>query len=347
MYSQITKIEFEITESCNALCPMCVRTRNPYPNELRQESWLRNAQIDLERFQAIAQGIDFRQLRSLDFCGNFGDPLANVHLLPILRYSLAANPLLSIRISTNGSLRPMSWWRELGELSRLFDVTLIFGLDGATQQSHSLYRVNTLFDRILANAKSFISSGGSAEWQMLVFQHNEGEIGSARSLAKAHGFKRFFCLRTDRFNGLEELKYAWKGIPQKLLAMDQTQITAMKAPATGDGHCGIKCEALHQQSVFIDCDGYVLPCCYLAILSHLYLRQMYPAQEHMDLKDIFDGMDFSKLDAARKPLAEIIRHPFFTDLKLFWQQLKPKRCFDACGAGVGSGSPMLCDDSWS
>jgi MoaA/NifB/PqqE/SkfB family radical SAM enzyme len=347
MYDQIRKIEFEITESCNALCPMCVRTRNAYPNELQQESWLRNSQIDLDQFQAIARGIEFRQLQSLDFCGNFGDPLANVYLLRILRCSLAANPSLSIRISTNGSLRPATWWRELGELSRVFDITVIFGLDGVTQESHSLYRVNTSFDRILANATSFITNGGRAEWQMLVFQHNEGEIDTARSLAKVLGFKRFYCLRTDRFDGLADLHYVWRGTPHKLTAIAQAPITDTRAPEAQDSNCTLMCEALRDQSVFIDCDGYVLPCCYLGILSHLYLRDMYPLQDHTDLREIFEGMDFSELDATRQPLSKVIRNPFFTDLKAFWQRLKPKRCFDACGTDDAGGSPVLGDDHWA
>jgi MoaA/NifB/PqqE/SkfB family radical SAM enzyme len=347
MYNQIRRIDFELTDSCNALCPMCVRTHNAYPNELQQDARLRNTRIDLDRFKAIARGIDFRQIKRLDFCGNFGDPLANNHLLQILRHSLTANPSLSIRISTNGSLRPTTWWKELGELSHAFDITVVFGLDGATRESHSLYRVNTSFDRILANAKSFISSGGSAEWQMLVFQHNEGEIDAARSLAKALGFKRFFCLGTDRFDGVEELNYVWKGASHKLVPLGQTQIMATRPQETMDGNCAINCEALREQSVFIDCDGYVLPCCFLAILSHLYVRDMYPLQDHQDLREIFQEIDFSELDAARQPLSEIIQSPLFTNLKTYWQLRKPKRCFDACSADSGSGSPTLCDDNWA
>ena len=58
----------------------------------------------------------------------------------------------------------------------------------------------------MASAKALIEAGGTAEWQFIVFRHNEHQIQDAMNLAKTMGFKRFNIVKTTRFFGGTEVK---------------------------------------------------------------------------------------------------------------------------------------------
>ena len=49
---------------------------------------------------------------------------------------------------------------------------VVFAIDGL-QDTLGTYRRNVSFDKVIANASAFIAAGGRAEWDFLVFEHNE------------------------------------------------------------------------------------------------------------------------------------------------------------------------------
>ena len=51
----------------------------------------------------------------------------------------------------------------------------------------------------MQSAQAFINAGGRAEWDFLVFRHNEHQVESARKLAKEMGFAKFYVRKTGRF----------------------------------------------------------------------------------------------------------------------------------------------------
>jgi sulfatase maturation enzyme AslB (radical SAM superfamily) len=123
-------------------------------------------------------------------CGNYGDPAAAPECLEIFEYFRSINPDITLGIHSNGSLRNTSWWSQLGKiLSRSGDYGF-FSVDGLSDTNH-IYRVNTNFAKILENAEAFISAGGQAHWEYLVFEHNEHQVEEARQLASSMGFVNF------------------------------------------------------------------------------------------------------------------------------------------------------------
>jgi hypothetical protein len=67
----------------------------------------------------------------------------------------------------------------------------------------------------MRNAEAFITAGGEAHWDFIVFEHNEHQVDEARNLAIKMGFKNFNVKRTTRWNQYKDGQGAypviWKG----------------------------------------------------------------------------------------------------------------------------------------
>ena len=86
-------------------------------------------------------------------------------------------------ISTNGSAGTRNFWERLGKTKAI----VTFGIDGL-EDTHHLYRQNTVWSRIIKNAGIFIAAGGTASWQFIEFDHNKHQISLCRELSKKLGF---------------------------------------------------------------------------------------------------------------------------------------------------------------
>ena len=66
----------------------------------------------------------------------------------------------------------------------------VFSIDGLEDTNH-LYRRNVKWEKVIENARSFITAGGKAHWDMLVFEHNKHQVDEAKSYANKLGFVWF------------------------------------------------------------------------------------------------------------------------------------------------------------
>jgi MoaA/NifB/PqqE/SkfB family radical SAM enzyme len=180
------QLHLELTNHCNAKCPMCSREIDPIKDI---------EALTLDHIQNSCNDLKFDQI---NYCGNDGDPLMAKDLVAIVNHFAPIQQL----IHTNGSLRSKEFWINL---ARTPNVKVIFAIDGATAETHEKYRVNTSFETILKNAKIFNDAGGKSWWQFIVFEHNQHEIEQAKKLAKDYGFSKFELLYSRR-NDTEEIK---------------------------------------------------------------------------------------------------------------------------------------------
>ena len=77
------------------------------------------------------------------------------------------------------------------------------------EDTHSMYRIGTDYNKIIQNATAFINAGGTAEWCFIKFKHNEHQVEEARSIAEQMGFSLFveknsFKLHLNRIYILRE-----------------------------------------------------------------------------------------------------------------------------------------------
>lgn len=231
-------LHIEPTDACNAACPQCSRETDSTfdKNNLHH--------LTVEQIQSIISDDSIKQLDKMFMCGDYGDPAAGKHTLEIYRYFRKLNPSITLGMNTNGGLRNISWWTELGQLLNTQKDYAVFSIDGLVDTNH-IYRIGVNWEKLLENAKAFINAGGQAHWDMLVFEHNKHQVNEAKEFAQQLGFK-WFRTKVSRRPLIDNLQYPviW------------TEKNAVNK--------NISCSALKEQSVYIDAQGRIYPCCWLA-----------------------------------------------------------------------------------
>ena len=175
-YDEIELVHLELTTRCNALCPMCRRTAF---GDVAPGLAMRD--LSSSEIKAIFAPHFVRQLRQIDLCGVHGDPVAARSFNQALAWFRQADPGLAIEVYTNGALRPARWWADLARSFPMLKV--VFAIDGL-EDTHEIYRRGASFDKVVENARAFIDAGGRAQWDFLVFRHNEHQVDEARRRAE-------------------------------------------------------------------------------------------------------------------------------------------------------------------
>jgi MoaA/NifB/PqqE/SkfB family radical SAM enzyme len=203
---EVRQLHIELTNACNAACPMCVRF---YRNSPLPRPDLTIGEITLEKFKEYFPPDLLSGLVKILFCGTQGDPCMASNTLEICEYILEhtryqktawwkpkKESKFVLQMNTNGGMRNPEWWAKLGAVfanRNTKDLTcwrVIFSIDGLEDTNH-LYRRNVKWKNLMANAKAFIDAGGNAVWEYLIFEHNEHQIEEARKMADDLGFVLF------------------------------------------------------------------------------------------------------------------------------------------------------------
>lgn len=305
MYSlnTLSEIHFELSSHCNSKCPQCPR----YDTVGRVHQDLQPTHIDLNLIKKLP--IDqMPMLKKVQFCGNFGDPLMHPQLDEII--DVFKN--YKIMISTNASLRSKEWWSNLGKNK---NVSVIFCIDGIGDV-HEIYRRNTSYEKIMDNAKSFISAGGEAHWQFLIFKHNTHQIKQAEKICDEVGFKSIKFQYSDRFDTEDTWQVYDNGKYLYDLEKPELQITLrqkLNVPAGKKHWSGIlqdkgdiSCVWSHNKRLYIHSDGGVYPCCMLASV------QVGKNIEKLLLQKLVK--DFSSINLHDNNLSNILSSDVFTSI---------------------------------
>jgi hypothetical protein len=261
----------------------------------------------------------------------------------MIKYSSSVNTSLNIRIHTNGSLRSVEWWKLLASVLPKTHL-VIFAIDGLADTNH-LYRVGTNFDKIIENAKAFIDSGGNAEWAYIRFKHNEHQVNEAKDLAKSVGFANFTMKDSSRWlvdtqfpvydksgnttHYLEPSQYSiLKFIDKKIL--DNYKSVVEKTT--------IDCYALRNKEIYIDAQGRLFPCCWLAMIPYqpmdqeaevIPVRQEILKQYH-SLVESLGGIDM--LNPLNSSVKDIINSDSYQSIWYdYWNSNKLITCARSCG----------------
>lgn len=337
-FTDLQAVHLEITNNCQAKCPMCSRNfrgglENP---NIKINEW------SLADFKNIFTTEVLNQINSIYFCGNFGDPIINNDLDLMCEYATKENSNLQIRIHTNGGARSKDWWRSLAtKLPKNHFV--IFGIDGL-EDTHHVYRVGTKYEQVTENARAFIEAGGTAEWVFIKFRHNEHQVDEARQRAKDLGFKLFTVKNSTRF--LEEkFRVLDKNgnIAYYLEPPSSNQVTLI-SPDMIKNYRGwvseseIDCYVKKNKEIYIDAYKRVFPCCFLASTPYNYTETTdltFPVRQ--DIKTQYDKLveslgGIDRLNAVDVGIKEILSsHEWQTVWDYYWNDYKLIVCARTCG----------------
>ena len=333
---KVREVHYDITNMCNAACPQCVRT-NPLTG--KANDYIVKSELSIDDFIKISPPWFLKQLEYIYFCGNYGDPLVAKDLLAILDYVWECNPKLSVKVHSNCSLRDSAWWKRFAQLTNDKKFTLIASVDGASQSTQELYRVNTNFEKIIENLKTFISYDGKVEWRFIVFKHNEHEVDLAEKTSKELGCINFRSYSSNRqfpqgkfkylFNGetryLEKPSYEVdsKFNDRKTIEFEQLESSTAK----------IDCIANKTRSIFIDFEGNVLPCCHYGIRLYTNRRNAKDVNNDETVQQTIDKFGNDKFNALDLGLEQALQNcgKFLDSLVPYWNTGTPLVCKMICG----------------
>ena len=332
-YEDLRIVHLELTHRCNAACPMCAR--NVHGGAVNPDMPL--SELSLADVKAILPPELIGRLKRIYACGNYGDPMVARDCLDVFRYLREHGPELHLDMHTNGSARRPEWWRELAGIMKSGPHYLRFGIDGLEDTNH-LYRRGADWKTVMRSAAAIIEAGGRAEWDFLVFRHNEHQVDEARKLAENMGFKEFFVRRTGRFLDAGELETSdryrvedRKGNFEYFL--EQPQNPEYVNPAFGNlelvkqrygefdtylDEVEIDCKvAGGKGKMYLSAQGYALPCCWLgAVFSESSTAER---RQFADLLKAYGGI--AAVDARKQGLRAVVEGPLFQQaIPASWDQ---------------------------
>jgi MoaA/NifB/PqqE/SkfB family radical SAM enzyme len=231
-------LHLEPTDVCQAACPLCARETDVNFDKEKHHYLTAGSIKQLLGESTIAR------LDKMFMCGNYGDPAANQQSIDIFSYFRSINPDIVLGMNTNGGLQSTRWWKDLADILNQPQDYVVFSIDGLADTNH-IYRRNVNWDLVMKNAAAFIRAGGSAHWDMLVYEHNEHQVDDCERLARKMGFTWFRAKVSKRQSTVDWL------LPPKY----------WERPVIDAGP--IDCFRNNDQSLYISAQGVLHPCCWL------------------------------------------------------------------------------------
>jgi len=350
-FNDINQLQIEITNRCQASCPMCPRNihagiDNP---SLTINDW------SYTDFVAIITKPVLEQIKLLMFCGDFGDPILNKDLIKMCQYVKDTQPNIRVEIYTNGSARSSSWWKDLAT-SLPIDHTVIFAIDGL-EDTHHIYRIGTNYNQILSNAKDFMSINGIAEWCYIRFKHNEHQSELARKLANELGFNKFSIKNSKRFsrpfpvvdnngNLLYDIEQTTDSIVQ---FVGKNEVSNHKTWETD-----IHCQSMKDKELYIDAHYILSPCCMIGAFLYtnydIELHKQYNLYTEDSIIDsgyevqqqilgfVEELGGFDNLNTLKHGLENIVNTELWQN---YWQRKWDNKESSACILLCSSASPYM------
>jgi hypothetical protein len=252
-------LHLEPTDVCQAACPSCARETDVEFDANQRHH------LTVEQIKQHLSDSDIANLDKMFMCGSYGDPAAATYAVEIYNYFRSVNPDIVLGMNTNGGLKTPNWWRQLARLFNQPRDYVVFSIDGLEDTNH-IYRKNVNWSTLIRNACHFIEAGGSAHWDMIVYRHNEHQVDACEKLAKELGFS-WFRAKVSKRPLADNLEYP--------VTWDRLQYIPGR----------IDCHALKEQSVYIDAQGRISPCCWLGSRQSNFIHNIEQVQKTWDTNE--------------------------------------------------------------
>lgn len=192
---------------CNLSCLNACCAKNTPIRETRGKAFM-----DLDMFKRIIDELR-NSLERINLF-NYGEPFIHPNIFEMIRYARNKAPYIEIFLSTNGMLLNTDEKRR-----RLIESgisTLMFSIDGASQETYGKYRRGGDFDIVYNNMKRIIEirnkdnkKSPKITWSYILFNWNDSaeEISRALRLAEEAGVDKFIWRITTHPIGSPSKKF--------------------------------------------------------------------------------------------------------------------------------------------
>lgn len=344
-YEDIRTIHLEVTQNCQASCPMCDRNQNGGPINPHIDL----SELTLDDCKKIFKPEFIAQLNTMYMCGNLGDPIIAKDTLEIFEHFRNHNSKIWLSMNTNGGARTVDWWRNLAKVFGRMGA-VIFSVDGLKDTNH-IYRQGVNWDLIEKNMKAFIQAGGRARWDFLIFEHNQHQVTEAEKISKEWGFERFIAKKTGRFitadskkkdthqavnrkgEKTSDIKKPEKKYQNAALSKHDTIVGKYGSMDNYYDVVPIRCKVKDEGNLFITAEGLALPCCWTAGRMYKWWHKDHRVEQIWDFIDAIGGKE--KLD-ARNGLKSVFDTGIFDLIEQSWNKNSTKNgklkvCSMKCG----------------
>ena len=338
----VNNLQVDITSFCNARCGACVR--NVDGDMVKPEIPMEHFDMDVWNRLVIDDTRGWFIIE-LTLNGNWGDPMMHPNLVEMLQTYCRYHPETALYIHTNGSMRTKKFWNKLGQVCRMFsNHAVVFAVDGL-EDTHSIYRRKTDFNKIIENINAFVSGGGRAKVVMTCFEHNKHQVKDVEKIAFESGCIGFNLRHTHGDNleiktvdgdykihghyDIDEYDVLWEDRNDKPLSdlrdyHDYTDVIDDKLENKVDH----KCPWYTDRKIQIDPWATVWPCC------HTSLYGIDVVNHDLDLMVNEDSFMRARNDNSLKnqSLPDLLAGGWWrSDLNDAIEHAEWKQCRDICG----------------
>jgi len=186
-------IALDASTVCQLKCPCCSIGRGDRDRSIIDSGFLR-----FEDFKMIIDKNPW--VRNIEL-SNRGEIFLNPDLLKIIEYAYKKNVILQAATGVNFNTVNDA---VLEAMVKYKFTRITCSIDGASQETYSIYRRNGNFEKVIENIKKlndykrqYKSKFPYLKWQFIVFGHNEHEIQTARQMARGLNMKFYLKLSSD------------------------------------------------------------------------------------------------------------------------------------------------------
>ncbi len=238
-----TQVMIELTNVCNLKCPLCPAGTGELKRARGFMEWeLYKRIIDELRFDA-----------GLVCLWNQGESFLHPDFYEMVRY--ASSRKLYTYASTNASLDI-----KADELVKCGLDSLLVSLDGATPETYNQYRVNGVFEKVLANISAIVAAKRKlnspvplVQLQFIVMRHNEHEMAAISCLGRELEVDQL-VYKTAQIYSAEEIEFLPENEKYRRYTVEDGSFRLK-------GTLRNRCWRLWFQPA-VSQDGTVAPCCF-------------------------------------------------------------------------------------
>jgi len=200
----VKRIVLESSSICQLRCPVCSTAKGMNKNNIIGEGFLK-----FSDFKKIIE--ENPEIENIDL-SNRGEPFLNPDILKIIKFGFQKKIRLDAETGTN--LNYASDKILEGLVKYKFEVLKV-SIDGASNETYSIYRKYGNFEKVIENIKKinrFKKIYGSKYpkliWQFIIFGHNEHEIPKAKKMAQELNMEFKFQLNhTKTYSPIKDIKF--------------------------------------------------------------------------------------------------------------------------------------------